>query len=149
MYGPDEENITFVILQGLYCYRVMPFGMKNAITTYQRLVTKMFKHLIGKMVEVYIDDMVMKSKEPSDYLVDLKEVFEILKAFRLGLNVRQIFGTLGHNKRNRGWSRPNQIKAIFDLESPKIAKEVQILIGKVVTLNRFICQSSDKCKPFF
>ncbi|XP_028070291.1 uncharacterized protein LOC114272782 [Camellia sinensis] len=65
----------------------MPFGLKNARATYQRLVTKIFKHLIEKTMEVYIDDMVMKSKEPADHITNLKEVFDILKAYRLRLQL--------------------------------------------------------------
>ena len=61
MYPPDEEKTSFITPKGLYCYKVMPFGLKNAGATYQRLVTKMFKHLIGNTVEVYIDDMVVKT----------------------------------------------------------------------------------------
>ena len=68
----DEEKATFITPKGLYCYRVMPFGLKNARATYQRLVTKMFKHLIGRTVEVYIDDMVVKTKELEGHLADLK-----------------------------------------------------------------------------
>ena len=64
MHPSDEEKTAFITPNGLYYYRVMPFGLKNARATYQRLVTKMFRHLIGGTVEVYIDDMVMKTKEP-------------------------------------------------------------------------------------
>ena len=56
----DEEKIAFITPHGLYCYRVMPFRLKNARATYQRLMTKVFKPLIGDVVEVYIDDMVVK-----------------------------------------------------------------------------------------
>ena len=62
MYSPDEEKTTFIIPHGLLCYNVMPFGLKNAGATYQRLVTKMFKPLLGKTMEVYTDDMLVKSK---------------------------------------------------------------------------------------
>ena len=56
MHAPDKEKTTFITPKGLYCYKVMPFELKNAGATYQRLVTKMFKHLIGKTIEVYIED---------------------------------------------------------------------------------------------
>ena len=59
----------------------MPFGLKNIGATYERLVTKMFRHLIGKTVEVYIDDMVVKTKKPEDHLAALKAVFDILRTF--------------------------------------------------------------------
>ena len=57
----DQEKTSFVIGQGMYCYQVMPFGLKNAEATYQRLVNIMFQKLIGSSMEVYIDDMLVKS----------------------------------------------------------------------------------------
>ncbi|CAL9006169.1 unnamed protein product, partial [Prunus brigantina] len=57
----DQEKTTFITERGLYCYMVMPFGLKNAGSTYQRLVNQMFKDQVGKTMEVYIDDMVVKS----------------------------------------------------------------------------------------
>ena len=66
--APDDEKKTFFITpHGLYCYRVMPFGLKNAGATYRRLMTKIFKPLIGDVVEVYIDDVVVKSKTRSEH----------------------------------------------------------------------------------
>ena len=84
-HPPDEEMISFITPKWLYFYRVMPFGLKNAGATYQRLVTKMLRHLIGRTVEVYIDDLVMKIKELEDYLANLKAIFDILRTFRLRL----------------------------------------------------------------
>ncbi|KAL5570576.1 hypothetical protein UlMin_027151 [Ulmus minor] len=60
MHQHDQEHTTFLTDQGLYCYKVMPFGLKNAGATYQRLVNKMFKQQIGKTMEVYVDDMLVK-----------------------------------------------------------------------------------------
>ena len=71
----DQEKTSFVTSQGLYCYKVMPFGLKNVGATYQRLVNRMFSHQIGRNVEVYVDDMVVKSKDEANHLVDLKETF--------------------------------------------------------------------------
>ena len=56
----DQEKTSFVTIQGLYCHKVMPFGLKNARATYQRLVNRMFSHQIGRNVEVYVDDMLVK-----------------------------------------------------------------------------------------
>ena len=61
MFQPDEENAVFVTPHGLYCYKVIPFELKNVGTTYQRLMTKIFKPLINGTVEVYIDDIVVKN----------------------------------------------------------------------------------------
>ena len=67
MYQPDEENTTFITPHGLYCYKVMLFGLKNARTTYQRLIIRIFKPLIGRIVEVYIDDIVVNSRTRSEH----------------------------------------------------------------------------------
>ena len=64
MYRPDEEKTAFITPRGIYCYKVMPFGLKNTGATYQRLVTMMFQAQLGKTMEVYIDDMVVKYKRP-------------------------------------------------------------------------------------
>ena len=82
----DQEKIAFIASQGLYCYKVMPFGLKNARATYQRLVNQMFSKQIGKNVEVYIDDMLVKSKEEEDHLDDLKETFNTLRQYNMKLN---------------------------------------------------------------
>lgn len=78
MSTTDEENITFVIDYGLHCYRVMPFGLKNVDATYQMFVNKLFKPLINKTMEVYVDDMTTKSVQLINHVVDLRETFEVL-----------------------------------------------------------------------
>ena len=67
--------------QGLYYYKVMPFGLKNAGATYQRLVNKMFNKQFGRNMEVYVDDMLVKSKEELAHLDDLRETFATLKQY--------------------------------------------------------------------
>ena len=79
MAEEDQEKTAFITNQGLYCYRVMPFGLKNAGATYQRLVNQMFEKLIGRNMEVYVDDMLVKSKKEEDHLDDLKETFDTLR----------------------------------------------------------------------
>ena len=79
MTKEDQEKIAFITSQGLYCYKVMPFKLKNAGATYQRLMNKMFSKQIGKNMEVYVDDMLVKSKEELAYLDDLNETFAILR----------------------------------------------------------------------
>ena len=74
----DQEKTSFVTSQGLFCYKVMPFGLKNARATYQRLMNKMFAHQIGRNVQVYVDDMLVKSLREKDYLDDLRETFNTL-----------------------------------------------------------------------
>ena len=72
MYLHDVEKTTFITLHGLYCYDVMPFGLKNVGATYQRLVTKGFRPLLGSTMEAYIDDMLVKSKECFDHTKNLQ-----------------------------------------------------------------------------
>ena len=78
MHSPEEEKTTFITPHGLYCYNVMPFGMKNAGETYQKMVTRIFRPLIGKSMEVYINDMLIKSKECPNHTTHLQETFELL-----------------------------------------------------------------------
>ena len=86
MAEEDQEKTAFITSQRLYCYKVMPFGFKNAEATYQRLVNQMFKKQIGKNVEVYVNDMLVKSKEEEDHLDDLKETFNTLRQYSMKLN---------------------------------------------------------------
>ena len=74
MYLIDAEKTTFITSHELFCCNVMPFGLKNAGATYQRLVTKMFRPLLGKTMEVYIDDMLVKSKERPDHTTHNKKL---------------------------------------------------------------------------
>ena len=93
MVEEDQEKTAFITSQGLYCYKVMPFGLKNAGTTYQRLVNKMFSQQIGRNMEVYVDDMLVKSKEELAHLDDLEETFATLKKHQMRLNPSKcVFG---------------------------------------------------------
>jgi hypothetical protein len=134
----------------------MPFGLKNAGATYQRMVTNMFGHMMGKIVEVYIDDMLIKSLKKEDHLANLSRVFSILRKDRLRLNASKCtFGVssgkfFGHVVSRRGIeANLDQIAALIDLAKPRDAKQVQRLIGMVAALGCFISRSADKCKPFF
>ena len=71
----DQEKTAFITSQGLYCYKAMSFGLKNVGATYQRLVNKMFNKQIGRNMEVYVDDMLVKSKKELAHLDDLRETF--------------------------------------------------------------------------
>ena len=86
MYLPDAEKTSFITPHGLFCYNVMPFGLKNLGATYQRLVTKMFRPLLGKTMEVYIDDMLIKSKERLDHANHLQQAFDLLRTYGMKLN---------------------------------------------------------------
>ena len=93
MAEEDQEKIAFITSQGLYCYKVMPFELKNAGATYQRLVNKMFNRQIGRNMEVYVDDILVKSKEELAHLDDLRETFATLKQYQMKLNPSKcVFG---------------------------------------------------------
>ena len=95
MNEEDQEKTTFITSQGLYCYKVIPFGLKNAEATYQRLVNKMFNKQIGRNMEVYVDDMLVKSKEELAHLDDLQETFTSLKQYQIKLNPSKcVFGVV-------------------------------------------------------
>ena len=83
MKEEDQERTSFVTSQGLFCYKVMPFGLKNAEATYQRLMNKMFTHQIGRNVQVYIDDMLVKSLREKDHLNNLQEIFDTLRSYNM------------------------------------------------------------------
>ena len=82
MKKDDQEKTVFVTSQGLYCYKVMPFRLKNASATYQRLVNQMFSKQIGRNMEDYVDDMLVKRKEAKTHLADLQEAFDTLRRDR-------------------------------------------------------------------
>ena len=82
----DQEKTAFLTLVGNYHYKVMPFGLKNAGSTYQRMMTRMFESHLRKSIEAYIDNMVVKSKVASEHVRDLKDIFEILRRHKLRLN---------------------------------------------------------------
>ena len=79
MHEPNQEKTAFITPRGIFCYKVMSFGMKNTGATYQRMITKMFEPILGKIIDAYINDMVVKSKEESNHIRDLTKVLTILK----------------------------------------------------------------------
>ena len=130
----DQEKTSFVTGQGTYCYRVMPFGLKNARATYQRLVNRMSQKQIGTSMEVYIDDMLVKSTTAELHIAHLSEAFQILREYNMKLNpAKCAFGVsagkfLGFIVNNRGIeANPDKIKAVLDMPSLSSIKEVQRL----------------------
>ncbi|KAI5328567.1 hypothetical protein L3X38_027964 [Prunus dulcis] len=152
MHPPDSEHTAFIT----DCYNVMPFGLKNAGATYQRLVNKIFAGYIGSIMEVYVDDMLVKSRTAEDHLQNLSIMFGILKDYRMRLNPKKCAFGVSSGKflrfmiSQRGIeANPEKIKAIIDMERPKTTKDIQSLTGRVAALTRFISKATDKCVPFF
>ena len=152
----DQEKTSFITSQGLFCYKVMPFGLKNAGATYQRLVNYMFRPQIGRNVKVYVDDMLVKSLDEEKHLDNLQETFDTLRRHQMKLNLSKCaFGVslrkfLGFMVSQRGIeANSDKIQAILDMEPLMNIKEVQSLTGRVAALNRFAFKATDKCLPFF
>ena len=152
----NHEKTAFVMPIRNYHYNVMSFGLKNARSTYQRMMTRMFEPQLGKNIKIYVDDMVVKSKVVSEHLEDLSGTFNVLRRHKLRLNVSKCsFGVgsskfLGYMVTHKGIEvNPDQIKAINDLKPPRNAKEVQKLTRMIAALNRFISRSADRYRPFY
>ena len=131
MDSDDQEKTSFVTGQGTYCYRVMPFGLKNAGATYQRLVNRMFQKQIGTSMEVYIDNVLVKSTTTELHIAHLSEAFQILREYNMKLNpAKCAFGVSAEKflcfiVNNQGIeANPNKIKAVFDMPPPSSIKEV-------------------------
>ncbi|GKA19094.1 reverse transcriptase domain-containing protein [Tanacetum coccineum] len=143
MAEEDEEKTAFHTPHGVYCYTKMSFGLKNAGATYQRLVDKAFEKQVGRNLEVYVDDLVIKSHTEAELLRDIEETFRTLRKINIKLNPKKCtFGAvegmfLGYMIGPKGINPcPEKIEAVLQLPSPRTVKEVQSLNGKLAGLNR-------------
>ena len=134
----------------------MPFGLKNVRVTFQRIVNKVFNGLIGSTMEVYVDDILIKSVQRTDHLQHLDEALNLLRKYKVKLNPEKCTFEVTSEKFLRYLvtqqgieADPDQISAILNMRSSTCVKEVQILNGHFAALNRFISRSTNKCKPFF
>ena len=152
----DREKTAFISPDANYHYTMMPFGLKNAGATNQRMMTRMFRDKIGRTVEMYIDDMVVKSKQEVWHIEDLRGVFDVLRQHKLRLNAKKCaFGVevgkfLGYLITGRGIEvNPDQIEVVKCLKPPSNPKEVQLLTDMLAALNRFISKFANRCRPFY
>ncbi|KAL6321930.1 hypothetical protein AAG906_035834 [Vitis piasezkii] len=152
----DMEKTTFITEWGTYCYKVMPFGLKNAGATYQRVATTLFHDMMHRDIEVYVDDMIVKSQGRADHLEALERFFDRIRKFRLRLNPKKCtFGVtsgklLGHMVSERGIEvDPDKIKAILDMLVPRTEKEIRGFLGRLQYISRFIARLTDICEPIF
>jgi len=134
----------------------MSFGLKNVDATYQRLINQMFSKQICRKMEVYVDDMLVKTKEAKTHLKDLQETFDTLRRYRMKLNPAKCFFGVSLGKflnfmvSQRGIEEnPEKVRAILDMISPKTVKEVQRLTRRVAALNKFVSKATNKRLPFF
>jgi len=156
MSREDSKHTNFVTVDGLYCYVVMPYGLRNALPTFVRAMNKTFGYLVRDIVEVYIDDIMVKTKEGSTLVENLGLVFDWLRATCSKLNPNKcVFGVsagrlLGFLVSHRGIEvNPAKIKAIRALMPPARIKDVQKLTGSLAALSRFISRLAKRALPFF
>ena len=152
----DREKTSFITEWGTYCYRVMPFGLKNAGATYQRVATTLFHDMMHRDVEVYVDDMIVKSHDRADHWAALERFFQRIRCFRLRLNPKKCtFGVtsgkiLGYMISERGIEVDlDKIRAILDMSPPQTETEIQGFLGRLQYISRFIVRLTDTCEPIF
>ena len=156
MHPSDEDKTAFMGIKVNFCYKVMPFGLKNAGATYQRMMDKILQPMLGRNVEAYVDDMVVTSAGNETHALDLQELFDTIKKYQLKLNPEKcVFGVkagkfLGFMLTERGIeANPDKCQAIINMRSPGCMKEVQQLTGRMAALSRFLARSGDKRRPYF
>jgi len=131
MYPGDEKHTSFRTPLGVYCYTVMPFGLKNAGATYQRAMSIIFRDHLRKTVECYVDDIAVKSRDKNDHLRDLRTIFDIMRAHRLKMNpIKSFLGVssgkfLGFIVTSKGIHLdPDKVKAIRACIHLRISKNL-------------------------
>ena len=155
MHLDNEEKTEFMTDGPSYCYKVMPFRLKNEGATYQRLTDKIFADQMGRIVEVYVDDMVAKTPTMGYHCRDLEDIFAKLRRRNMRLNPKKCFGVkagkfLGFMISKRGIeANPDKCRAIIDMRSPSPIKEVQSLARKITALSHFMSKAADKVAQFF
>jgi hypothetical protein len=147
----DQLTTSFITPFGAYCYQTMPFGLKNAGATFQRCMRRVFGELIGRIIEAYVDDIVVKSKKTGDLVPDFTKVFVKLRQHRVKLNPEKcIFGVprgmlLGFVMSERSIeANPEKISAIMDMGPIKNLKGVQRVMGCLAALSRFIARLGER-----
>ena len=134
----------------------MPFGLKNAGATYQRMATALLHDMMHNKVKIYFDDVVMKFKDREGHITNLRKFFERIKEYRLGWNPQKctfdvtVGNLLGFLVSDRGIEvDPSKIKAILDMPPPKNEKEIRGFLGWLQYISRFITKLNSTCKPIF
>jgi hypothetical protein len=152
----DEEKTAFITPFGIFCYTKMAFGLKNGGSTYQKCIHTVLESQIGRNIEAYIDDIVVKSRKRGDLLSDLEETFGNLQKFRMMLNPNKcVFGVssgklLGYMVSSRGIdANPKKVEAIDKLQPPRTRKEIQKLADMMAALSKFISKLGEWGMPFY
>ena len=132
------------------------FGLKNAKATYQRMATALLHDMMHNEVEVYVDNMIVKSKDKGSYTINLRKFFKRIKEYRLRLNPQKCTfrviakKLLGFLVSDRGIEvDPSKIKAILEMPSPKSEKEIRGFLGRLQYISLFIAKFTSTCEPIF
>lgn len=156
MHEPNEDKTTFIIDLGTYCYKVMPFGIKNIEATFQCLVDQVFLHQIGRNIFTYVDDILVKSSNIDKHPEDLEETFDAIKQYGMKLNSAKCSFGIKEDKflgfyvgKQEIRSNSKNIKVVLDMTPPHTIREAQCLNEFIHTLSCFISKTTDKCKLFF
>ena len=156
MSEEDKHKTAFITEWGTYCYKVMPFGLKNVGATYQRMATTLFHDLMHKEVEAYVEDMMIKLETREGHLLALEKFLHRVDKYNLKLNPKKcVFGVtsgtlLGHIVGARGIEvDPEKVRAITEMVAPKTVKEVRGFLGKIQYISRFIAKLTFVCEPIF
>jgi hypothetical protein len=152
----DKEKTAFITPYGIFCYQVMPFGLKNAGETYQRMMQNCLGSQIGHNIQVYIDDVVITTRKEEALINDPKETFNNLDKYKLKLNLTKCsFGVstgqlLGLLVSTRGIeANPKKIQAILTMGKLAKLHEVQQLAGRIAALSRFVARLGEKALHFY
>ena len=139
-----------------YCYKVMPFSLKNGGATYQRLMDRILAPMLRRNVQAYVDNMVVTSGEQKQHVANLEELFETVAKYNLKLNPEKcVFGVeagkfLGFMLTKRGIkANSDKCVALIRIRSPATVKEVQHLTGRMAALSHFLSASGYKGYPYF
>jgi len=132
MYPKNEKHTSFRTPLGVYCYTMIPFGLKNAGATYQRAMNTIFRSHFRKKVECYVDDIAVKSRDKNDHLRNLKIMFDIMRAYQLKMNPTKSFLGISSGKflgfivTSKGIHLdPDKVKVIQNMHPPKNIKELR------------------------
>jgi hypothetical protein len=152
----DEEKTAFIIPYGVFCYQVMPFGLKNTGATYQRMMQNCLGSQIGRNIQVYIDNVVITIRKEESLISDLVETFDNLNRYKLklhptkysfGVSAGQLLGFLVSARVIE--ANPEKIQAILTMGKPTKLHNVQKLTGRIAVLSRFIVRLGEKALPFY
>ena len=145
MHPDHQDKTAFITPWGTYCYTLMPFGLKNAGATYQKAAIAIFHDMIHKEVEVYVDDMIIKSRDREGHIPALRALFDRLKQYQMRLNPQKcVFRItkgklLGYIVSEKGIEVDlTKVKAIQEMSAPRTKKDVRGFLESLQYISRFI-----------